>query len=415
MKHDRLQLAVLYIDYEKAKLSSINWDLDWLKRKEAEEKGRIVKHQQEIMEAEAQDNTDGRKGLLKRLAREDQRTKEDLKFTKERINLALTARNQAEKSLAYRPKLLELIQELYSSAFDGETPGELDSLVRSPYNRRNIPKLERDARLSLLEQNCRNFLESYQALVHEIDEHLNTPTRCPLSSISRIEDPEAFLRVMRTAVLPPVQPQDPAKILRNIADQLKAFALSLKDARRIDEERRNEAKRNLDAAHIMLDLRTHQLAETRRQILDHIIDPANCPLNDPMVHLPQYPDEDGPNNASSLRRRLEEAEAVSKDKCLEQIIQNRLNRARRGSYPPVVVPERYTPPGYSDTKGIAAVQRHSTGELEGTEVTEIPREYESYLTLSCNADETVYGVLGDLTARARKDLLPVVNANEAFD
>ncbi|KAG8795586.1 hypothetical protein FRC12_012325 [Ceratobasidium sp. 428] len=450
--HDRLQLALLYIDYEAAKLKSMDWDLDWLKRKQIEEEGFVMQHAQKLAEVEALYERGGTEwSLLEQLNDRVQRMKEDLGSTKERFNQMSTARDQAEKHVSYRPQLLELIQELYSSAFDGETPefphedslealvrdaradlrkhssacfsavglsllgiggqflivsstlGELDQLVRSPYNRRAMPNLERAARAALLENHCRNFLESYHSLVDEVDEHLKEESPLPLSTLDRIENQEEFLRAMRLTMVLPVQTREAFSILSNINNQFRAFGLSIRTSRRINDERRDQAVKNFNAAHAMLDLRLQQLSETRRQILDHVVDPNHY-------------------SASTLELHLERSETISMDEYAKNVVQARINRARRANHLPALAPERCNPPGYSQVEDLREAQNRresiitiGSSEAGNSTSPQITPEYERYLALRCDADSAVYGVLDNLVARARKDLLPVINSREALD
>ncbi|KAG8688346.1 hypothetical protein FRC09_012955, partial [Ceratobasidium sp. 395] len=88
--HDRLQLALLYIEFEAAKLKSMEWDLDWLKRKQIEEESLVMQHAQKLdqsAEAEALYERGGTEwSLLEQLNDQAQRMKEDLESTKERFN-----------------------------------------------------------------------------------------------------------------------------------------------------------------------------------------------------------------------------------------------------------------------------------------------------------------------------------------
>ncbi|KAG8704917.1 hypothetical protein FRC09_003253 [Ceratobasidium sp. 395] len=285
-----------------------------------------------------------------------------------------------------------------------------------------MPNLERAARAALLENHCRSFLESYHSLVDEADEHLKEESPLPLSTLDRIENQEDFLRAMRLTMVLPVQTREAFSILSNINNQFRAFGLSIRTSRRINNECRDRAVKNFNAAHAMLDLRLQQLSETRRQILDYVVDPDHCPLMDPMAQLPEYPDVEDLDNASALELHLEQSEIISKDEYLKQAIQARINRARRANRLPALAPEQYNPPRYSQVEDFGQAQNHreNIAVIDGNEAgdsasPQITPEYERYLALRCDANGAVYEALDNLVARARKDLLPVVNSREASD
>ncbi|KAG9095702.1 hypothetical protein FRC06_009515 [Ceratobasidium sp. 370] len=412
-EHDRLQLALLYLEHEESELGNVNSDLERLNKRQGQLKDCLPIIEGEIAKLRARDD-DGREeqrdALLGWFIREDQRARKELELIEERISKKSATRDQAQERLSHRPRIQGLIEELYSSAFTGETPEfphedvvealawgakqkyeqcsracfagigmpfmmiptylimvhqalvQLYEFVRSPnsYNPENLPDMDQSARNTLLEGYCESFLEFYSILAAEFEEHRNKQPNCSLPAINWVEDPEEFLRTMRAATLTPRtvfhlginaradariftgEQQEASDVVLNIYGRLNQFWLSIKGAQKADQEHHRKALKDFDIAGKILEFRHKQLAETRCQILDHVIDPSNCPLRS-ITLLP----------FDCLRSHMLPGSSISHshktgsgDEWLKQATRARLERARCTISPPMLISERRALPGW---------------------------------------------------------------------
>lgn len=112
----------------------------------------------------------------------------------------------------------------------------------------------------------------------------------------------------------------------------------------------------------MLNLRHRQLAAARCHILDHVVDPENCPLEQREDRLPRYPEQILIHGLTRHDPRIdslfEQAERYTPEEYVSDIVRARLNRARRTSHPPILSPARYQPPVYDETGDRHEMQRH---------------------------------------------------------
>jgi hypothetical protein len=162
----------------------------------------------------------------------------------------------------------------------------------------------------------------------------------------------------------------------------------------------------------MLDLRRRQLTAARCQILDHVADPAKCPLEQRAERLPAYPDEVSifglSGSHSAVPRLLEAAETYSANEHVNDLVRGRLSRARRTTHPPVLSATRYQPPQYDELADPDLVRRRyarlvppSVGQTP--EYCEEP-DYGGNIRTTADAVEPVVQELGSLVSRAREHL-----------
>ncbi|KAG9090675.1 hypothetical protein FS749_000361, partial [Ceratobasidium sp. UAMH 11750] len=328
-EHDRLQLALLYLEHEESKLNSINGDLESLNKRQGQLEDCLPIMDEEIAKLRAQDNGESKErkdALLGWFTRESQKASEELELTKERINQHSTARDQVQELLSHRPTIQGLIEELYSSAFTGETPEfkheddveamamaaeqvhaerarahfasinphlatvscylflihnivtELHHFVRSSVSHgpQSLPNPDQTAQNELLEHHCKDFLGLYDTLLGEYEQYCNKQTDHSPPPINWVADPEKFLTTMRAAMLTPREQHAASVTLINISQEMHNFALWIKITGDTDSEKHHIREAVYEWSRNLRDVQLANLAETRREILDHVIDPTKC-------------------------------------------------------------------------------------------------------------------------------------------
>ncbi|KDN37089.1 hypothetical protein RSAG8_10364, partial [Rhizoctonia solani AG-8 WAC10335] len=163
----------------------------------------------------------------------------------------------------------------------------------------------------------------------------------------------------------------------------------------------------------MLEVRRRQLAAARSQILDHVIDPEKCPLEQRAEQLPDYPEQLSIHGLSRshplVSRLLAESETYSVDAYVNDIVRSRLNRARRTTHPPVLLPARFQPPTYDELDDPELLRRHYQREVppvEGAtpEYSAKPNYGENIQTDTSEIGPTIQGELEELVSNAREQL-----------
>ncbi|KAG8706255.1 hypothetical protein FRC08_001175 [Ceratobasidium sp. 394] len=452
-EHDRLQLALLYLEHEESKLNSINGDLESLNKRQGQLEDCLPIMDEEIAKLRAQDNGESKErkdALLGWFTRESQKASEELELTKERINQHSTARDQVQELLSHRPTIQGLIEELYSSAFTGETPEfkheddveamamaaeqvhaerarahfasinphlatvscylflihnivtELHHFVRSSVSHgpQSLPNPDQTAQNELLEHHCKDFLGLYDTLLGEYEQYCNKQTDHSPPPINWVADPEKFLTTMRAAMLTPREQHAASVTLINISQEMHNFALWIKITGDTDSEKHHIREAVYEWSRNLRDVQLANLAETRREILDHVIDPTKCRLYSIMPEPPSY-------------RRSGRSNYPPKGERIKQASQARLNRARNTTCSSELASEQHTFPGYSGTKDVEVIMHNcskwiATNAGETTEEVGT-REGEGNLTFGGDAGQVVYGTLDDMLARARKELFPALS------
>ncbi|KAG8742096.1 hypothetical protein FRC10_002032 [Ceratobasidium sp. 414] len=392
------ELALSYLAHAESGLSRINGELERMNSRRRQLENALPGYEGEV----GQHNDEGKERRLARCVQELHTARRTLEDMKEYISRRSAVRDQFQEHLSHRPRIQELIEELYSSAFEGVTHefpheddveasvlaakqeqescsravfasidvfltmlpsyvfmfqhalAQLHEFVRSHDNDNppNTPDPVPSARSTLLEDYCQAFFEWYSTLTVELEAYRDKQPTYPLPAISWVEDPEEFLRTMRAAMLTPGKQQEASNILVNIANQLKEFWFSTMGAHRTDRERRAVALNRLGRAGKVLDLRLKHLAKARCEILDHIIDPTDCPLHGPTVQPPDHPHLHASTSSSTICTLLDDPKTVSR------LNRPQLDRARCATSPPALVSERHTFPGYSGTEDVEVVLRH---------------------------------------------------------
>ncbi|KEP47005.1 hypothetical protein V565_171720 [Rhizoctonia solani 123E] len=321
-----------------------------------------------------------------------------------------------------KEELLKLVEELYATAFDGVTPefpheDQFEALVEIAESTLKgeqavLDKLHQDDGLVELEQvvnSVEKALDDISAAVQAImgkfrrerpivltiffakelwkrkvtDLCKTAAQQCQVWK-ERIDN--HFARHTDTILSPNLQTKIPLFDLKELvgvffrAVPITSIELfsdvheaqnEIQTAMNATKQLKGQAEISVTKAKTMLTLRRHQLAAARSQILDHVIDPEKCPLEQRAERLPDYPEQISihglPRSHSSVSRLLAQSETYSADAHLNQIIKSRLNRARRTTHPPVLLASRYQPPMYDELDDPELVNRHYERDIPPVE------------------------------------------------
>ncbi|KAG8680289.1 hypothetical protein FRC08_016407, partial [Ceratobasidium sp. 394] len=218
-----------------------------------------------------------------------------------------------------------------------------------------------------------------------------------------INDQDNFLKFMRNTT----QAAERCKVARPvrelILEETKRLRPWLQRTHSNNAQRWEQAMKEFKAANSVLELHAIQLTETRRQILDHVIDPDNCPLVDPLVELPDY------SSIQSTRAPVAFQQAGGKTLSkevhiyIEHLVDSWLSRLRRVNYSPILLPESYTPPKYSDIDGAM-----TGGDDENVPTLQVPLGFQAPPLIARRA-KSWCNLIESFMDRANQNLLPVVN------
>ncbi|CAE6472392.1 unnamed protein product [Rhizoctonia solani] len=373
-------------------------------------------------------------------------------------------RARLSERAAQKEELLKLVEELYATAFDGATPefpheDQLEALVEIAEialkgEQAILDKLHQEDGLVELEQavnSVEKTLDDISAAVREIfrkfkRERPIVPTiffakelwklkvidlcktaaqQCQVWK-ERIDN--HFSRHPDTTLSPSLQTKIPlfdSKELTGVffrAVPITSIALfsdvheaqnEIQTAIHTTKQIKGQAEISVTKAKTILTLRRHQLAAARSQILDHVIDPDKCPLEQRAERLPNYPEQISiyglPRSHPLVSSLLAESETYSADAHLKEIVKSRLNRARRTTHPPVLLSSRYQPPMYDELDDPELLKRHYERDIPlvdgATPEYSAKPDYGGHVQTDTNEMySTIQAELDDLVAEAREQL-----------
>ncbi|CAE6506134.1 unnamed protein product [Rhizoctonia solani] len=344
-----------------------------------------------------------------------------LKIILDRIAYFEAEKKSLSECVAQREEILKLIEELHSTAFDGETPefpheDQLEALVQLAEialkgEQAGLDKLRREdglAELGEIAHSALTALNEISVLVEEVCGRLDRerplapaifllkefwkfkiPDRCKTVA-QRYQawkegidnhfskHPDTILSPLAQTMLPQVDYKELMEIFSRVASMdssvqeanyqiavlLSDSSLARGEIRAVinaTELMKSRAEKDLRKAKTVLELRHRQLAAARTQILDHVVDPEKCPLQQRAEELPDYPEEIALHGLSeshpSVSCLLTDSETYSVEAYVNDIAHSRLNRARRTTHPPVLLSGRYQPPGYDELKDPERLRR----------------------------------------------------------
>ncbi|CCO34019.1 hypothetical protein BN14_08111 [Rhizoctonia solani AG-1 IB] len=271
----------------------------------------------------------------------------DLAAVLERIKKLEDTHSKLYEHIVQRGEILKSIEELYATAFDGDTP-----------------EFPHEDKIELLVEVTEIELKEEQAILDRLSEqdglieiqNIANSVECALDDICAIvRDLLATLERQYTT-LPVVFT---IKELRRLKIHEKCSVVAERRqewTNLIDQHLKEYPDFILETIHAktLLELRRRQLVATRDQILDHVVDPNKCPLEQQAERLPDYPkqtsaeaDKSSPSHTSASRL-LAQSENYSVEAYVQDIVNSRLRRAQRASHPPVLLSARYQPPMYDE-------------------------------------------------------------------
>ncbi|KAF8680050.1 hypothetical protein RHS04_03805 [Rhizoctonia solani] len=329
----------------------------------------------------------------------------------ERIKKAEDAKIKYNERVAQREELIKSIEELYATAFDGNTPefpheDQLELLVEvakiavkgeqaalEKLDQDGLLKLEHVAReanihlsdifekiidmcedletqswslprvyiikefwkINMIDQ-CRlaaQQCQTWKRLTQQyFDEHSD-----PLFSEHVLDKIPQFEAMELAGLFSRVTPKEHViEKAKDIGFKLSSDAYyaraEIEDAVKRIEGLRLRAEKSVTVAEKVLELRRRQLNAARSQILDHVIDPNRCPVEQLSERLPGYPELVTIHGLSQFHpmvsRLLSKAETYSINAYVREIVQSRLSRIRRTTCPTALLPTRYQPPTYDE-------------------------------------------------------------------
>ncbi|KAH7333721.1 hypothetical protein B0J17DRAFT_721608 [Rhizoctonia solani] len=383
-----------------------------------------------------------------------------LAFVQTKIERIEEQQKWLDELVIQKENILKLIEELHATAFDGDTPefpheDQLEALVEvaevalkgsKPYSTSSIKmmddlddvsaqvhmiyaKLNCERPISpgifLLKEfwklkihdRCKTVAQRFQAWKEGVDKHFS-------------EHPDTILSPRAQSKLPKFEPKE---LLELLSEAASSRALSqhtegqnvelLIDAYQARGEVRaaasaiqlmkEHAEKSVAKANTMLKLRRRQLSAARSQILDHVVDPDKCPLEQRGEELPDYPEQIVIHGLSQshplVSHLLTESETYSVEAQVNDVVNSRLSRARRTTHPPILESARYQPPMYNELEDPELVRgryERDVPPMEGDtpEYTEEP-DYEGYIqTETSEVSPIVRGELAELVSTARAQL-----------
>ncbi|KAG8729179.1 hypothetical protein FRC11_009349 [Ceratobasidium sp. 423] len=323
--------------------------------------------------------------------------------------------------VAQREEIVKLIEELHSTAFDGDTPefpheDQLEARAQVARivlkdEQAALDKLHREdglvelAKIAHMAHLALNALNEISVVVDEVCRRLDReralapglflleeflkfkiPDRCK-TAVQRCqawkegidnhfsEHPDTILSPRARTMIPQIDPKELVEVASmdsSAEDATHRIAALLSDAKQARREVRvaitttelmkGQAAKNVRKAKTILELRRRELAAARTQILDHVVDPENCPLEQRAEELPDYPEQIAIHGLSEshplVSRLLAESETYSVENYVNDIVHSRLYRIRRTTHPPVLLTSRYQPPTYDELDDPELLTRH---------------------------------------------------------
>ncbi|CUA76162.1 hypothetical protein RSOLAG22IIIB_06118 [Rhizoctonia solani] len=402
--HDRLQLALIHIEADCDRYRKTEKELKRLRneeekyrqRLEQQSKTREDKINQYVHESRPGNYLDSSGQLVGPASsdelgqsKEQPKTWHDeemeaytrpLTITRKRIKETEDELKGSSECVAQKEEILKLIEELHATAFDGVTPEfpheyQLQALVQVAEialkgEQVVLEKLQLDDGLVELElitygiekvlkdnatDPCKLAIQQFQKWEAEIDKHFSQHPDTLLPSWVETRVPQfdsgELLLIFFQGV--PITPAALISQVRKARDGVHTAIVAI-------ERMKAQAEVSVTKAEIMLDLRRRQLTAARSQILDHVIDPERCPLEQRAERLPDYPEKilihDLPPSHYMVSRLLVESETCPEEEHMDEIMNSRLNRARRTT-PSVLVAARYQPPAYDELEDPELLRR----------------------------------------------------------
>ncbi|KAG8702745.1 hypothetical protein FRC11_011221, partial [Ceratobasidium sp. 423] len=322
------------------------------------------------------------------------------------------------KYVAQKEVILKLIDELHSTAFDGDTPefpheDRFEGLVQVAKiafksEQAALDKLHREDGLVELDETAHlalNALKEISVVVDEVcggldRERPSVPDIFLLKEFWQFkildlcetaaqrcqawkegidnhfsEHPDTILSLRARTMIPQIDPKELIEVASgdsSAEDATHRIAALLSDANQarseiqeantITELMKDHAAKNVRKAKTILELRRRQLTAARTQILDHVVDPENCPLEQRADELPDYPEQIVIHGLSeshpTVSRLLAESETYSVEAYVNDIANSRLNRVRRTTHLPILLTRRYRPPRYDELDDPELLRRH---------------------------------------------------------
>ncbi|KAJ1300596.1 hypothetical protein OPQ81_002250 [Rhizoctonia solani] len=491
--HDRLQLALLYIEAESNRYTDNEAHLESLRRDE-ETVRRSLKKLAETRESRIKDyiherhpakyiDSNGHEVVPDDddLDNPTTKTKEELKewrdplmdyvfttekcetrvltHTLEKIKAVEAEQRILSERIAQKDEIMKLIEELRATAFDGDTPefpheDHLEALVGVAEiglkgEQAALDKLDQEnglAELKKVGNSVEDGLANLRCMAHEIyatvtaerpiapgifllkefwklqipddckavaqqcqewkemvDKYFSEHPNTMLSSLAREKipqlDPKELMEIFSRATSTDASVRSAHKErIDTLFDDVRQAASEIRGTVSAVRVCKIFAEDSIERANTVLELRQRQLASARSQILDHVIDPEKCPLEQPADELPEYPEQilvhELPASHPAVSQIFAESETYPVHAYVEDILESRLSRARRTTHPPVLLPGRYQPPAYDVLEDPDRLRSHFRREVPPVEG-EAP-EY---------AEELDYG---DVITMEPSEIIPIV-------
>ncbi|KAG8716264.1 hypothetical protein FRC11_005922 [Ceratobasidium sp. 423] len=469
--HDRLQLALLYLEVKCKRHKEVGDRLKTLRKdeetirksfekisklREAKIKQYILEHHpanyidstgqlvfpdiesQMTQSKEEPGESHDQQAEIKHILMMEQSKGNDLNAVLESIKRFEDEQEMLDKCAAQKEAILKLIEVLHSTVFDGDTPAfphedqievyvqiaraalkvEQDKLD-NPHQDDGLFELDEMAQLALDALNkvsgvvggvcvrldrerpwvpiifllkefwkfkildlCKTAAQRCQAWKEGIDNHFS-------------EHPDTALPLCARTMIPQIDPYELVVICARVAsgnssagDATHRITTLLRNANKARSEIRqvntytqlmkHQAATNVRKAKTILELRRRQLAAARTQILNHVVDPENCPLEQPAEELPDYPEQIAIHGLSEshpmVSYLLAESETRPVEIYAEYTARSQLNLIRRTAHPPVLLPSWYQPPTYNELDNPELLRRHYQRDVPPIEE-DTPPEY----------------------------------------
>ncbi|KAG8742095.1 hypothetical protein FRC10_002031 [Ceratobasidium sp. 414] len=241
--HDRLLVALLYLDHQEFGISILNRRIERLKLRQAWLAQCIIFKEAKMAEIQASRDIpeEQKREFLGALVEVIRTARNGIDEARRYTDNVTVERDQAQANLSHRQKVSRLLANLYSSAFNGDTPefpheDRLEALVAAAelesakcfqandtladQGRRvlqmngiigELAKLLEHVHLSirardgqaveyaLLENRWREALRLYNDLKDLTRQPMDDQSSCPLHQIDEVDNVEDFLRAMNNA------------------------------------------------------------------------------------------------------------------------------------------------------------------------------------------------------------------------
>ncbi|CAE6451674.1 unnamed protein product [Rhizoctonia solani] len=476
--HDRLQLALLYIEAESERhketevaLEALRIDEETIRQclekyskiRETKIKRYIHEHHpakyidstgrpagpstdNELADDQNRAKTKGwRDQEMERAFEMERSDMNTLTVIMKRIQEIEDERRRLSERAAQKEGISKLIEELHATAFDGATPEfphedqlealvevakialkgeqavldklheenglvELDQLAHSAQGalydifeagnemRRNFNR-ERPIVLTIfitkeflklaIINRCKTAAQRCQAWKEGTDNHFSQHPDTLLSPRAQAGIPQHNHKELLSIFFRAVPPASVTAVHHQVHQARNEIQTAINATKRM----KGQAEISVTKAKTMLELRRRQLAAARSQILDHVIDPEKCPLEQRAEQLPDYPEQ----------------LSIHVNAYVNDIVRSRLNRARRTTHPPVLLPARFQPPTYDELDDPELLRRHYQREVppvEGAtpEYSAKPNYGENIQTDTSEIGPTIQGELEELVSNAREQL-----------